>query len=742
MSYQYVHHDEDGDDNPLAMQSQTEQPVRVVLDVDYRTVEGYAPSWGYNGGDPGEAPHIEVQSCRVTEVQDEAGNPLPLDPAMLKAFQAWFDQVYKKRTWIADKMEEEIGESEFNGRPTGNRRGTERITGGRRPGWMESIDRRLHLTEDDDTGTTQAKQYYDATGWVGGEIPLPREFKAPDGTMKDDLGQLDNIIGPQYDYPEGCYIRSTKAPAPGWADIRPEEVLSPEEIGAESKRAARFGSGSSPYKLREAARIKKIMGCIKKHTYSVLKKISRQYPSYSIEDMAGGATLQLLKALRDQLDQARPGNKFLTWATQHLEVGATHGTGGGAEHRKARGELGRLLSARRPEQVDAVLNQVSEPNRSYHDFSNRTSTENPFGKFTPRIFALAQRLREALVPESETAGDIDSIKAELESTLEEVSEDEEGTVGAKTGFMKGGISIPHSGQEDWQHFVKNVKVGSTHTKGEGGDDIERSEIATGKGGNYGEGNRADFKDIAWPDLNDAPPETSETFRAALEFSMQQFLAMQDEGEQAFKLTPGIRERLKNELQVDMESVPPLDLQQIRYICRKLGLRNYPTKGQTYDLEFDRKRFRDLVSQMTAGGMPEQQAKLKAREQASSKWLQMGNPTMDSKIDQAAKNQYKKLGTEPEVPTLKDLAPMPVDPRSFEGAGKEGPAKDLKRLEDSMRLFGVWYWLFSRYEMNEATIADKIIVEAGWNWLRKKLIHGFLNESSTADVDYLTIVLYG
>lgn len=605
----------------------------------------------------------------------------------------------------------------------------------------EIINARLHLVENN--GELAQKQYYDQSGWVGGEIPVPREFKRADGTVKDDLGQIDWITGPQYDYPKGSYIRGSKQPAPGWADINPQEVLNSQEIKAEHERAKRGGYELSPYNLREAARIKKILIAIRPHVYSVLRGLAAKYPQFSIDDMAANAFLNAAKVLRSQLDQAKDGNKFLTWLTPNLEVGANHGTGGGAEHRAAVGDINRLVSARRPEQVMEILGKISPENREHNNETPRTRPGNPYGQFTPIMAKLADRLVRAMDPENPSGEDVVAIRNELERLKEKTVEDADGIKGAKTGFMKGGISIAHSGDDTWKNFVKNVKVGSTHVTGSDGNEIEKPDIATGKAGGYGVGERANFKDEQmWPDLHDASPDQTETFKAALEFAMQQYLASLDEGEPEFKLTPGIQAKLAQELQVNLPSVKPLDLQQIRYVCRKLGLRNYPTKGQTYDLEFDKNKYKAMVTELTGKGMSEAQARTQAIQACASGWVRAGCPTMDSKIDMAARNRYKELGTEPEIPSLRDAAPLPVNPQTWAGAGAEGPVKNIKHLEDAMKTFGIWYWLYSKYEMNESTNAvDRAIVEAGWQIYRKAVIKYMLRECDM-DTDCLSIMVYG
>lgn len=588
----------------------------------------------------------------------------------------------------------------------------------------------------------ESEQYYNSDGWIGGEIPMPPEFLDGNGNIKSVAEQLRVVIGPQYDYPKGSYVGADKRPAPGWADLNPFKILSRQEINKEKELIASKGGRLTHESLRELARIYKITTGLHKLIGKEANQAARTFQNSDPDDLFATGMMAVMHALRSRLDQAKPGNSFITFIMNHIKKGTQQGLGGGLAHRAARGALSNIMSNSLRKVTD-IVNGISPEYREYTANSPEMSDGNPYGEFTPRIYSIASRALDILQqmqndrqnPELRRA--IDEIHDEAQELTEKVADSEQSILAGKTN-MKRGFSIPHSGDDTYQQFVKNVSVGGTHTTGADGGEVERSELSKGKirtGAERYDKNSAP----ELPDLNDESLNVSESYRRSLEFALEQSLNLEEEGKSGFKLTPGMIRGIHDALGVTVTEIPTMSVKEVRMVIRKLGLKEYPTKGTENDIEFDKKKFVQLSTDYIGSGMPRSEAVKRAREQSMSKWVQLKCPQMAS---------VSERGVSADTPSISDLAPT-NDPgieaplAKYKDSTKKTVTVDdqVKAIDDAIRKYGMWNWLYNKYETESVDKIDKRIMLESFYKLRSCIAR---MPSSYIGLDNLSqlILMYG
>lgn len=250
------------------------------------------------------------------------------------------------------------------------------------------------------------------------------------------------------------------------------------------------------------------------------------------EDLVQEAGIGIWKALKDNKDEGRIGNSFVTWIDNTIRSSMQQGQSAAAYYRPVRGIIGTMEMVRDAAGADAVYNDV-------------VSKTGQVGPYEPVLLKMAENLKNAYA--SNDATTIKTTKRDLKKLRDQVTEAEESerSQGAFTGLHD---TISVRGRQDTHNKFRQEhgRIKGLETKTNDGETIEAPDTPFEKSHVAGIGTR-------------------EAARRILEIA-------------------------KNGYQGPEGTIEPLSRRDFQILIRLYGLGDYPNAGAKGDTEFSVERY--------------------------------------------------------------------------------------------------------------------------------------------------------
>ena len=234
---------------------------------------------------------------------------------------------------------------------------------------------------------------------------------------------------------------------------------------------------------------------------------ARQDPN-AIDDMAGNMQTILQQILDREKDQGRilggeQGNGFVSYVARTVSMGGAKGAGGTDEMRVARGRASQLAGPKffakwdsppgnqghikTAEQARAIADRVApefrQATRKSFDGtpigSSKFDPGNPYERFSPNIYSLANQLADAI-----DSGDREAIERAhddadtLYRRIEDAEENTQGTHNAKRIITTPSGAVTDKAKAERDRFIKGVKISSmSGARKEDGGDIDIADTS-------------------------------------------------------------------------------------------------------------------------------------------------------------------------------------------------------------------------------------------------------------------------